>query len=597
MKGQGDNLPFLRRLSTYILRNSHLLSLSVACMIISTYLNVYIPQLSGKVIKNIIESESFNSLIWIVAQILIFTAILGVFSFLQRYANGYFSQKVVYEIRNDVFKAIQKQSFAFFDRMKTGQLMTRATTDVDRIRTFLGWQLTMFINSTFLIGGIIVSMFMIDPELTLIAFSFTPLIFINFYYFGGRIRPVIHRARQQFGALTSILWENITGVRVVRSFTNEDFEERKFEKPNMEYYSMMLESIKLRAVFIPLATLLGGLIMVAVYWYGGLQVINNRLTIDQLYVFGSYTTMLIRPIWLIGMFWSGYQRMAAAGTRVFEIIDAPPEVMDSPDAIELPPIKGHIIFDRVYFGYEKERPILKNINLEVKPGETVALLGPTGSGKSTIIQLLPRFYDVSSGRILIDGYDIRKVKLKSLRRQIGIISQESFLFNTTIKENIAFGKPNATMKEIIDAAKKARAHDFIIKLPKGYNTIVGEKGVNLSGGQQQRIAIARAILMNPRILIMDDSTSNIDVDTEYEIQQALSALLKDRTTFVVTHRISTIRNADRIVVLENGEIVEEGTHESLMAKRGVYYKIYRSLSEEQREIPYQKIGSTAEGRG
>jgi len=328
---------------------------------------------------------------------------------------------------------------------------------------------------------------------------------------------------------------------------------------------------------------------VVVYWYGGIQVINSRLTIDQLFVFSSYVLMATRPFWMLGMAWTGYQQMSAAGERVFEIVDAMPEVREKTNAITLPSVEGHVVFENVSFGYDRDRLILKNVLLEAKPGETVALLGPTGSGKSTVIRLLPRFYDVSSGRILVDGYDIRDIEVESLRKHIGIVSQEIFLFNRTVKENIAYGKPNATMDEIVRVAKIAKAHDFVLDLPKGYDTIVGERGVTLSGGQQQRIAIARALLMDPRILILDDSTSSIDVDTEYEIQQALSALLKNRTTFVITQRISTIRNADKIIVLENGAIAEEGNHTSLMAGREAYYRIYQTLYEAQKEVLQPEI--------
>jgi len=285
-----------------------------------------------------------------------------------------------------------------------------------------------------------------------------------------------------------------------------------------------------------------------------------------------------------GMFISGYHRVMAAGERVFGIIDAEAEIKEKPDALTLPSLKGHVKFENVSFGYEKGRQILKNINLEAKPGETVALLGATGSGKSTIIRLIPRFYDVSSGRVTVDGYDVRDVKLKTLRKQIGIVSQETFLFTMTIKENIAYGKPQATMEEIIAAAKAARAHEFISKMPNGYDSRVDERGVTLSAGQRQRIAIARALLVDPRILILDDSTSSVDVETEYEIQQALWALLKNRTAFMITQRVSTIRNADKIVVLENGEIVEEGIHETLMARKGAYYQIYQTLYEAQKPI-------------
>ncbi|MEM1990458.1 MAG: ABC transporter ATP-binding protein [Candidatus Bathyarchaeia archaeon] len=591
----------LHRLSKYIFKNWHALSLSVLCMLLSTYLQVYIPRISGAVIKSILERGSLNEVLYLVAQSIALTCILGVLTFFQRYLNSYFSQRVVYEVRNDLYKAIQRQSFAFFDRIETGQIMSRATTDIDRIRGFLGFQITALIGSIFLIAGIMMSMFSINLELTLFCLSITPPLIVTFALFGKRIRDIVHKAREQYGILTSILWENVSGVRAIRSIAVEDYEKQKFNGQNYQYYQSMLQAVKLRSIFIPLSALISGSITAFVYWYGGLQVIGGRLTIDQLFVFSAYTAMLTQPISRIGDVWSSYQRMVAAGERIFEIIDAAPDVKEKPNAVEMPPIKGHVVFENVSFGYDNNHPILKDVSFEVKPGETVALVGPTGSGKSTIIRLIPRFYDPTSGRILIDGYDIRDVKIESLRRQIGIVSQEIFLFNATIKENIAFGKPDATMDEIINAAKIAKAYDFIMELPQGFNTIVGEGGVTLSGGQRQRIAIARALLMNPRILILDDSTSSVDVDTEYEIQQALSALIKNRTTFIISQRLSTIRNADKIIVLDNGRIVEEGTHEELIKKRGLYYKIYQSLFEAQKEflppkIKEEDMGIMMEGR-
>jgi ABC-type multidrug transport system fused ATPase/permease subunit len=560
-------------------------------MIVITYISVYIPQLSGQVIKDILKIQDYGLLISIGVQIIVLTGLLGVLSFVQRYANVYFSQMVAFDIRNDVFQSIQGQSLAFFDKVETGQLMSRTTTDVDKIRVFLGWQLMTFASSILLIIGVVLSMFRIDSELTLLSFSVIPFIFVNLFFFGKKIRTVTYSARQHFGVLTSILWENITGIRVVRSFAREEYEKKKFQIPNENYLKTMMQAVRFRSIFTPLSALFGGVVMVVLFWYGGMKVIHNQLGIDQLFVFGSYALMLVRPINMMGTFWGGYQVMGAASQRVFEIIDALPQVKEKLNAIALPPVKGHVVYEDVFFGYNKDRAILENINLEAKCGETIALLGPTGSGKSTIIHLLPRFYDVTSGRILVDGYDIKDVKIESLRKQIGIVSQETFLFNLTIKENIAYGKPNATMDEIIKVATIARAHDFIMNLPKGYYTLVSEKGVTLSGGQQQRIAIARALLMDPRILILDDSTSSIDVDTEYEIQQALSALLKNRTTFVVTQRVSTIRNADRIVVLQNGRVIEEGNHESLIVKNGAYHKIYHSLYDAQKEIvqPHQQF--------
>mgnify|MGYP000397904408 CR=1 FL=1 len=577
-------MAFLSKLFKYIIRRWYLLAITTVLIVISTYINIYIPQLGGQVIKNIIEIGDFNALMWLVIQIIGFTGILGVVSFISRYVNGYFSQKIVYEIRNDAFRSIQRQSLGFFDRINTGQLMSRATTDTERIGRFLGFQFRMLVQTFLLLIGVVTSMIMIDWELTVISFLIVSLILVNFSIFGKKIRPVISKSREYFANITSTLWENISGIRVVRAFAMEDYERRKFQKPNNAYYEMMIKATSLRAIFLPLTGLIGGFVMVIVYWLGGMRVIEGRIGIDTLYVFSSYVSMLMRPMGMMGMIWTGYQRMAAAGERVFQIIETEPEVKDKPNAIELKNIKGHIKFENVYFGYERDKPILKNVNLEIKPGETVALLGPTGSGKSTLIRLLMRFYDVTSGRILVDGHDIRDVKLKSLRRHIGIVSQEIFLFNRTVKENISFGKPDASMDDVIRAAKIAQAHEFITNFPNGYETIIGERGLNLSGGQRQRIAIARALLLDPKILILDDSTSSVDVDTEYEIQKALNALLKNRTTLVITQRISTIRNADKIIVMDNGEIIEEGDHETLMAKKGAYYRLYQTLYEAQKEI-------------
>jgi len=577
-------MAFLSKLFKYIIRRWYLLAITTVLIVISTYINIYIPQLGGQVIKNIIEIGDFNALMWLVIQIIGFTGILGVVSFISRYVNGYFSQKIVYEIRNDAFRSIQRQSLGFFDRINTGQLMSRATTDTERIGRFLGFQFRMLVQTLLLLIGVVTSMIMIDWELTVISFLIVSLILVNFSIFGKKIRPVISKSREYFADITSTLWENISGIRVVRAFAMEDYERRKFQKPNNAYYEMMIKATSLRAIFLPLTGLIGGFVMVIVYWLGGMRVIEGRIGIDTLYVFSSYVSMLMRPMGMMGMIWTGYQRMAAAGERVFQIIETEPEVKDKPNAIELKNIKGHIKFENVYFGYERDKPILKNVNLEIKPGETVALLGPTGSGKSTLIRLLMRFYDVTSGRILVDGHDIRDVKLKSLRRHIGIVSQEIFLFNRTVKENISFGKPDASMDDVIRAAKIAQAHEFITNFPNGYETIIGERGLNLSGGQRQRIAIARALLLDPKILILDDSTSSVDVDTEYEIQKALNALLKNRTTLVITQRISTIRNADKIIVMDNGEIIEEGDHETLMAKKSAYYRLYQTLYEAQKEI-------------
>ena len=579
------------RICRYISRNWPLFLVSVVCILISTIVSIQVPLLIRAAIDNVITPLAENrleielgksTLFILILEIIGLTAVVGLFSFIQRYANTYFSQKVVYDIRNDAFASLQNQSFAFYDKTHTGQLLSKVTTDMDRIRRFLGFQLTFLISSIILLIVILYTMFSINTMLTLFILPIMPCIFVTFYSFGKKIRPLFTQMREQYGSLTSVLHEDITGIRVVKAFAQEGFERKKFASKNDKYFQTTLASAKIRALYIPLVGFLIGLGTIIIFWYGGFEVITGTLTIGTLVAFNAYLAMLVMPMRFFGMFISGYHRTMAAGNRIFEVIDAETEIKEKPDALTLPKLRGHVKFENVSFSYRKGRPILKNVTFEAKPGETLALLGATGSGKSTIIRLIPRFYDASSGKIIVNDYDVRDVKLQSLRKQIGIVAQETFLFSMTIKENIAYGKPEAKMDEIVAAAKAARAHEFISTLPKGYDSRVGERGVTLSGGQRQRIAIARALLMNPRILILDDSTSSVDVETEYEIQHALRAVLKNRTAFVITQRVSTIRNADKIIFLEKGEIVEEGTHETLMAKKGAYYQIYQTLYETQK---------------
>jgi ABC-type multidrug transport system fused ATPase/permease subunit len=581
------------RICRYISRNWPFFLVSAACMLVSTIISVQIPLLTEAAIDNVITPFADggldfefgkSTLLVLMSKIIGLTVVVGFFSFIQRYANTYFSQKVVYDIRNDVFASLQNQSFAFYDKIHTGQLLSRVTTDMDRIRRFLGFQLSFLMTSIILLVVTLYTMFSINSTLTLFLLPIMPCIFATFYSFGKKIRPLFTLMREQYGSLTSVLHESIAAIRVVRAFAQEDIERKKFTSKNDGYFQTVLASAKTTAFYIPLVGFLIGLGVIIIFWYGGFEVMMGTLTIGALVAFNAYLAMLVMPMRFFGMFVSGYHQTMAAGNRIFKVMDAETEIEEKPDALTLPKLKGHVKFEKVFFSYEKGRSILKNVTFEARLGETVALLGATGSGKSTIIRLIPRFYDVSSGKITVDGYDVRDVKLKSLRKQIGIVAQETFLFSMTIKENIAYGKPEAKMDEIIAAAKAARAHDFISTLPRGYDSEVGERGVTLSGGQRQRIAIARALLMNPRILILDDSTSSVDVETEYEIQLALRTLLKNRTAFVITQRVSTIRNADKIIVLEKGEIAEEGNHETLMAKKGAYYQIYQTLYETQKQI-------------
>lgn len=508
--------------------------------------------------------------------IVLVASLIGALNYLQRYLLAYVSQKGSFEIRNDLYNSLLEQSFSFYDRERTGQLMARVTGDVDEIQRFFGFGLNQVVSSTLLFTLVFASMFSIDVKLTLVSLIFLPLILYTTFRFASKMGAIIAKVRNQFGVLTSGVQENLMGVRVVRGFAREQYEEEKFREECEKYFSINMEGTKKRAFYLPLATFISSLGVIFIIFYGGGQVINRALTIGSLIAFYFYVARLTGPVRMIGFITAMFQRATAAADRIFGVMDAKQDIEDREDALELESIEGRIVFRDVWFSYDGKNMVLKNVNLEAKPGDTIAILGATGSGKSSIINLIPRFYDATRGSITIDGIDIRNIRVKSLRRHIGIVRQDPFIFSKTIKENIAYGIENAQQEDIEAAAKKAQIHDFIASLPKGYDTMVGERGVTLSGGQKQRIAIARALLKNPKILILDDSTSSVDVETEYEIQSALEELFVNRTTFIITQRLSSIRKAGYIVVLDKGEIVEEGTQEELLAKRGIYYTLYQT---------------------
>lgn len=577
------NVSTFRKLMKYVKRSWSILVITVAFFAATTYIEVLIPALIKESVDTALTAPfNFDELVFVGLKIIGATIILGVFSFFRRYFGTYFSQKVAYMIRNDFFSSLQRQSYSFYDNAMTGQLMSRATTDIRRVRHFLGGHLLGLFRFTFLMTGVILSMLTMDWQLTLITFTLYPMTFLTYYFFVESIRPIYHRMREQYGRLTSVLAENIVNIRIVQAFARESYEKEKFSRESRKYLDESIRSIKVRTDYLPFISLLTQIGTVAILWFGGQQVIAGTLSFGSFIAFNLYLSMLLMPARFFGGFISGYQRALAAGNRIFEIIHRRPDVEDNPDAIELPELKGEVRFEKVSFSYDDENLILKEINFVADPGEIVAILGHTGSGKSSIIQLIPRFYDVTSGRILIDGHDIRDVKIQSLRRNIGVVAQDTFIFSRTIRENIAFGKPTASEEEVVAASRAAKIHDYISSLPDKYDSLVGERGVTLSGGQQQRIAIARALVTDPKILVMDDPTSSVDVDTEYEIQQALQELLTHRTTFIITQRVSTIRNADKIMVLQDGRIVERGDHKSLMSKQGIYYNIYQTLFEAQR---------------
>ena len=546
-------------------------------LILATALMLSIPILLQGLIDRGITAGDMTVIVTLSLAMMGVALVRAVFSFLQGYLSEKASQSVAYDMRNDLYARIQSLSFSYHDRAQTGQLMTRATNDVDLVRMFTGMGFLMMLNAIVMLVGSLTILFVMNWQLALAIMLLMPLAMGLFVIFGRRVRPVFSRIQKKVSALNTVLQENLAGIRVVKAFAREPYEAERFGQTNLELLDENLRVGKMFAGMFPTVFLILNLGTLVVIWFGGYQVISDHLTLGELVAFNSYLMMVMFPIGILGMIVTMISRASASAERVFEILDAQSEVVERPDAVPLPAIQGQVTFDHVsfcYFGVGEY--VLQDVSFTAEPGQTVALLGATGSGKSTIINLIPRFYDVTEGAVLIDGHDVRNVTIEGLRSQIGIVLQETTLFAGTIRDNIAFGKPDATMDEVVAAARAAEAHDFIIEFPEGYDTAVGERGVTLSGGQRQRIAIARALLLDPRILILDDSTSSVDLETEYRIQQALDKLMAGRTSFVIAQRIATVLNADEILVLERGRVVARGVHEDLLRDSPIYAEIYYS---------------------
>lgn len=559
-------------------------------LLIATGTRLVIPRLTQRIIDGGISARRLDVVVWAAAGT-VGVAIAGsVFSFLQGMLSARTAQGVAYDLRNQLYTKIQSLSFSYHDRAQTGQLLTRATSDVDVVRMFVGMGFIQLLSAVLMMFGSIVLLFVTDWQLAFIVLVLVPLTFGVFGFFAGKAQPLFMQIQQRLADLNTVLQENLAGVRVVKAFVREVYEAQRYTRANEKLFELNLVVGRLFALVVPLIFLLANLALLAVYWLGGYQAIAGRLSVGNLVAFTNYMMMAFFPMLMLGMIIAMISQAGASAERVFEILDAQSEVVEKLEAVELPPIQGRVAFERVGFRYfGGGEAVLKDVSFVAEPGQVVALLGATGSGKSTIINLIPRFYDVTDGRATIDGYDVRDVTLDSLRRQIGIVLQEASLFSGTIRENIAFGRPEASLEGIIAAAKAAEAHDFIMSFTEGYDTLVGERGVTLSGGQKQRIAIARALLLNPRILILDDATSSVDYETEYRIQQALERLMEGRTSFVIAQRIATVLNADQILVLERGEIVARGAHEELLAESSIYTEIY--CSQLQREADGSLAGT------
>ncbi len=549
-------------------------------MLVIDAVNMVNPQLLSWAIDKGIGSgtagvERSQVLALAVGLLVLLVLIKGLLTYFQGMWTEVASQNVAYDLRNELQRKITLLSFAFHDRAEAGDLLSRAIQDVERIRFLTGRASFRIIEGALMLlltAGMMISM---NPRLGLLAVACLPLLVVNSIRFGKVFRPLSAQIQKQLGVLTTRVEQNLRGTRVIKTFAQEEAEIERFELENQRWFEMSAQAARLQSSRMPLLGLIANISSVIILWYGGTLVINQQLTLGELVAFTTYMGQLVTPVRFLGMILPAISQAEVSAERIFEILDTVPEVMEKPGAPELQASSGHVRFENVSFSYGKHAGILKDISFEAQPNQVVALLGQTGSGKSTVVNLIPRFYDPSTGRICIDGQDIREVTIDSLRAQIGMVLQETTLFAASIRENITFGRPEATQAEIEAAARAAQAHDFILQTVQGYETEVGERGVTLSGGQKQRLAIARAILTNPRILILDDATSSVDTETEHLIQMALDELMRGRTTFVIAHRLSTVQRADLILVLEKGRVAAQGKHEDLLRSSALYNNIYQ----------------------
>ncbi|MCE2456826.1 MAG: ABC transporter ATP-binding protein [Dehalococcoidia bacterium] len=550
---------------------------------------VLMPRYMGQAVdevKEMFESGTFtqDGIVTIVLIILGLSAIRGVLSFFQTYLGEALSQMVSYDIRNSMYNHVQHMSFGFHDRYHTGALMSRAITDVENIRMFINMGLvrTPYFLALFVVVGAI--LFIKDWRLGLISASFMPVVMIYSAMIRLKMRNIWLIVQEKMAEMSTVLQENFTGIRVVKAFAAESHEESKFERRNQEVAEHYIEAEKMRASSTSFMLFTFLLAMGLILFFGGRRVIGGEMTVGELAEFIFYLQMLQMPVRMAGWLVNSYARAASAGQRLFEILDAKSPVQEEENARELRRPRGRVRFHNVTFSYDHTRRVLRGVNLDAQPGEVVALLGPPGSGKTSVVNLIPRFYDSTGGWISIDGSDIRNVTLESLRRNIGIVQQDVFLFTTSIRENIAYGNVDATQEMIEQAAKIAQMHEFIESLPDGYDTHVGERGSTLSGGQRQRMSIARAVLLDPPVLILDDSTSSVDAQTESQIRMAMESVMEGRTTFVIAHRLSTVHRADKIIVMKDGQIAEQGTHDELVDYNGLYREIYDLQLRPQEEV-------------
>src|SRR5579862_8075751 len=549
------------------------LAVSVILAIGSQAAALALPWLSGSVVGAINDGDRhrLRLLIALVVGVGLARAVMMVG---RRLISGRQALAVELDMRNAIYARLVRLSFGYYDRHQTGQLMSRATVDLQSVRFFLGYGLIFFAQHIFTVLGVGIFVFAISWKLALIVLAIAPVLVAIAYRYSEVSHPVLRDVQQKMADVATVAEENIVGVHVVKAFAQEQAEQDKFERRSEAVFSQSVRANRQRAFYVPVLSFLPLLAQAAVLLVGGDMVARHTLTLSDFVRFNLYLALLIFPLRMLGMWIGEGQRATASGERIFQIIDEPDEIRDSPEAYALPPGPGRVRFEDVTFGYDPARPVLHEVDLELEPGRVVALIGHTGAGKTTLAALIPRFYDVQHGRVMVDGSDVRDVTLASLRREIGVIAQVPFLFSATVRENIAFGRPDATHEQVERAARLALAHEFIVDLPDGYETVIGERGITLSGGQRQRVAIARALVVDPRILILDDATASVDATTEARIRLGLREAMRGRTTIIIAHRLTTIALADEIVVLEDGRIAARGTHDDLIGTNEVYREIY-----------------------
>jgi subfamily B ATP-binding cassette protein MsbA len=561
--------------------------LAMFCMLVVGATTSALAFLVKPALDEIFLKRNSDMLVWIPVAVIVIYLIKGGCNYTQTILMSFIGQRVVADLRNNLYRRMQMQSLSFFTKNPTGILMSRITSDVGYVQGAVSEAVTSLLKDSFTLICLVFVIFYRDWQLAIIAMFVFPLTIYPIAKFGRKMRNIATRTQATMGSLTALLQETISGTRIVKAFSMEEYENSRFAKENEHLFKLALKSVSISAISSPFMEFLGGIGIATIIFYGGYQVIKGVSTPGTFFSFLTALIMLYEPVKRLTNVNNTIQQGIAGAVRVFSIIDIAPDIKNDADAIVLPKISQGLDIRDVTFCYE-ETPVLKNINLSIRAGEVVAFVGMSGGGKTTLVNLIPRFYDVSQGQILIDGHDIRHVTMESLRGQIGIVTQQTILFNDTVRNNIAYGNIEKTDEDIIQAAKAANAHDFITSLPKGYDTVIGEQGAKLSGGERQRISIARALLKDAPILILDEATSSLDTEAEIEVQDALEYLMKGRTTLIIAHRLSTIRNANRILVLANGEIVEEGTHESLLEKRGEYFKFYSMQFKDENRNSFEK---------